>query len=225
MCMLILILRTFIIYIVLIALMRILGKRQLGELELSELIVSILAADVVSIPLQNPDLSIWHGILPCTALIICEYVLAWLTMKSVAIRKLTCGKPCFLIIHGKIQQQMMHKCRFTVDELAGELRKSDVTDISDVEYAVLETDGTLNVILYPGERPATAAQMGLDPEDDGYAVILIEDGALLRQNLKLVGKNETWLQHELESRGCKSPRSVYAFIVYKSGKIYFAKKE
>ena len=223
--MLILILRTIIVYIVLIALMRLLGKRELGQLELSELVVSILAADVISIPLQNPDFSIWHGLLPCAALIACEYAMAWLTMKSVMMRKLTCGKPCFLVIHGKIQQKMMRKCRFSVDELAGELRKSDVTDISEVQYAVLETDGTLNVILYPGERPVTAEQMGIEAEDDGYAVILIEDGALLRQNLEFSGKSETWLRHELESRGCKSPKSVYAFIVYESGKIYFAKKE
>ena len=223
--MLILILRTLIIYIVLIALMRLLGKRQLGQLELSELVVSILAADVISVPLQNPDFSIWHGILPCAALIVCEYALAWLTMKSVAIRKIACGKPCFLVVHGKIQQKTMRKCRFTVDELAGELRKSSVTDVSGVQYAVLETDGTLNVVLYPGERPVTAAQMGLESEDDGYAVILIEDGALLRQNLEFSGKSETWLRHELESRGCKSPKSVYAFILYESGKIYFAKKE
>ena len=223
--MLILILRTFIVYIVLIALMRLLGKRQLGQLELSELVVSILAADVISIPLQNPDFSIWHGLLPCAVLIACEYALAWLTMRSVAIRKLACGKPCFLVIHGKIQPKMMRKCRFSVDELAGELRKSDVTDVSDVQYAVLETDGTLNVVLYPGERPVSASQMNIEPEDDGYATILIEDGALLRRNLELAGKNETWLLHELESRGCKSPKSVYAFIVYESGKIYFAKKE
>lgn len=223
--MLILILRTLIVYIVLIVLMRLLGKRQLGQLELSELVVSILAADVISVPLQNPDFSVWHGILPCAALIACEYALAWLTMKSVAIRKITCGKPCFLVIHGKIQQKMMRKCRFSMDELAGELRKSGVTDPSDVQYAVLETDGTLNVILYPGERPVTSSQMSIDAEDDGYATILIEDGALLRQNLEFSGKSETWLRHELEGRGCKSPKSVYAFIVYESGKIYFAKKE
>ena len=219
------ILRTFIVYIVLIALMRLLGKRQLGQLELSELVVSILAADVISIPLQNPDFSIWHGLLPCAALIACEYAMAWLTMKSVAIRKLACGRPCFLVVHGKIQQKMMRKCRFSVDELAGELRKSDVTDISDVQYAVLETDGTLNVVLYPGERPVTAAQMKFESEDDGYATILIEDGALLRRNLEFLGKTDTWLRHELDTRGCKSPKSVYAFIVYESGKIYFAKKE
>lgn len=217
--------RTVIIFLTLVVLMRLLGKRQLGEVELSELVVSILIADVASIPLQNPDLTLWHGLLPCMTLFACEYLLAWLTMKSVTVRKLACGKPCFLIIGGVVQQKEMRKCRFTVDELAEELRKKDVTDVGNVQYAVLETDGTLNVILTPEERPATAGQLGVAAPDDGYAIILIEDGVLLRENLAAAGKNEKWLLHELRERGCKEARQVYAFILFESGKIFFAKKD
>ena len=219
------IIKTVVIFAALLFLMRLLGKRQLGELELSELIVSILVADVASVPLQSPDLPIWYGLVPCVTLFLCEYFLAYFTMKSVGVRKLVCGKPCFLVVRGVIQQRTMRQCRFTVDELAEELRKKDVTDLDSVQYAVLETDGTLNVILNPAERPATAGQLGLETPDTGYAVILIEDGALLRENLGVCGKNEKWLSAELRRRGCASPSEVYALILHESGKIYFAKKE
>ena len=218
-------LRTILVFAAVLALMRLLGKRQLGELELSELVVSILAADVASIPLQNPDLSLWYGLVPCAVLFACEYLLAWGTMKSVSLRRLLCGKPCFLVEHGSIRQQEMRKCRFTVDELAEELRKSGVSDVSQVQYAVLETDGTMNVILNPEERPATAGQLGIRSGDDGYGVILIEDGTLLRENLQAMGRDESWLRGELRRRNVRSIREVYCLILFESGRLYFAKKE
>ena len=220
-----LVIKTVVIFAVLLFLMRLLGKRQLGEMELSELIVSILVADVASVPLQSPDLSIWFGLVPSITLFLCEYFLAYFTMKSVTLRKIVCGKPCFLVIRGKVQQKAMRQCRFTMDELTEELRGRDVTDISDVQYAVLETDGTLNVVLYPAERPATAGQVGAAAEDDGYAMLLIEDGTVLRENLRAAGRDLDWLRGELRSRGCASPREVYALMLYESGKIYFAAME
>ena len=108
------IIRTVVIFFVLLLLMRLLGKRQLGELELNELVVSILIADLASVPLQSPDLSIWYGLVPCAALFACEYLLAWATMKSVGLRRVVCGTPCFLVIRGEICQKEMRRCRFTV---------------------------------------------------------------------------------------------------------------
>lgn len=219
------IIRTVVIFFVLLLLMRLLGKRQLGELELNELVVSILIADLASVPLQSPDLSIWYGLVPCAALFACEYLLAWATMKSVSLRRIVCGTPCFLVIRGEICQREMRRCRFTVDELAEELRKQGVGDISEAQYAVLETDGTLNVILYPDRRPVTAGQLSIPVDDDGYGVVLVEDGVVLDGNLRFMKRDMAWLQKELKSRGCAGPREAYALILYESGKIYFSKKQ
>lgn len=220
-----LILRTILIFLSLIILMRVLGKRQMGELELSELVVSILVADIASVPLQNPDLPLSYGLIPCAVLFGCEFCLSWLTMKSVRLRRLFCGQPSFLIVEGKILQHAMRKSRFTVDELAEELRNKDINDISAVQYAILETDGALNVILYPEHRPLTPRDLQLHPEDDGYATVLIEDGVLLEGNLRRCGYDRKWLEKELKRRGCGSIRQVYAMIRFGSGKIYFAEKE
>lgn len=220
----ILILKTAAVFFLLLLLMRLLGKRQLGELELSELVVSILAADLAAVPLQAPELPLRYGLVPLATLFLCELLLSWLTAKSIPLRKLLCGKPCFLIREGEICQDSMRKCRLTVDELAEELRGKDVADPAEVQYAVLETDGSLNVILYPDRRPLTPRDMNLHTENDGYATVLIEEGHLLRSNLRAVGKDEKWLKRELTRRGCGSVRQVYVLILFQSGKIYFAEK-
>ena len=217
--------RTAVIFLALVFCMRVLGKRQLGELELSELVVSVLAADLAAVPLQAPELPLSYGLVPLAALFFCELALSLLTMKSVRARRWFCGKPCFLIREGVIDQREMRRCRFTVDELTEELRGRDVSDPATVRYAVLETDGTLNVVLYPEHRPATAGQLGLASEDTGYPIVLIEDGALKRENLRAAGVDERWVKRELDRRGCGSVREVYLLLRFGGGKVYFAKKQ
>ena len=148
--------RTVIIFTVLLLCMRILGKRQLGELELSELVVSVLVADLASLPLQDIGIPLMTGLVSILTLFCLELILSGVTLRSQKLRAALFGKPCFLIEKGAINQREMHRCRFSVDELTEELRRQSVTDLSTVEYAILETDGTLNVILTPAERPVTA---------------------------------------------------------------------
>ena len=217
--------KTLIVFLALLFSMRVLGKRQLGELELSELVVSILAADLAAVPLQAPELPLWYGLVPVATLFLCELFFSLLTMKSVTARRWLCGKPCFLIREGRICQREMRRCRFTVDELTEELRGKDVVDPATVRYAILETDGTLNVVLYPEHRPVTAGQLKLAAEDTGYPIVLIEDGRLKRENLRVAGKDERWLQNELTRRGCGGVRQVYVMILFGSGAVYFAEKE
>ena len=119
----------------------------------------------------------------------------------------------------------MHRCRFSVDELTEELRAQSVTDLSTVEYAILETDGTLNVILTPAERPVTAGQLHCAEPETGYPYILISDGTVLRENLRKCGKTEDWLRAECRRQGAKSPEQVFLLTCDKAGNVYFAKRE
>lgn len=148
--------------------MRLMGKRQLGELELSELVVAVLIADIASIPLQNPSLPLSYGLIPLLVLFCCELIFSGLTYKSIHLRKLLYGRPNFIIERGRIAQQAMHRNRFTLDELTQELRNQGILDIASVEYAVLETNGQLNIILAPAQQPVTAEQMQIETEDTGY---------------------------------------------------------
>lgn len=154
----IILIRTLILFLSLILAMRLMGKRQLGELELSELVVAVLVADIASIPLQNPSLPLSYGLIPLLVLFCCELIISGLTYRSVSLRKLLYGRPNLIIEHGHIAQQAMHRNRFTLDELTQELRNQGILDIASVEYAVLETNGRLNIILTPEQQPVTASR-------------------------------------------------------------------
>ena len=217
--------RTLIIFTLLIFFLRILGKRQLGELEISELIVSVLVADMACLPLQDIGIPLINALVPIAAILSLELLLSELSLRSVKLRGLLWGRPCFLIAKGQIQEKALRDNRFSLDELCEELRRQSVTDIAAVDYAILETDGTLNVILTPEKRPATAGQLGLATEDSGYAHIIINDGRLMSQNLRLCGRDERWLQKELQRRNVQSHRDVFLMTLNDAGGIYFMGKE
>ncbi|NCB73866.1 MAG: DUF421 domain-containing protein [Clostridia bacterium] len=217
--------RTLIIYIALLIAMRLMGKRQLGELELSELVITVLISDIAAHPLQDIGIPLMNGLLPIIILLCCELIIAGVIVKSQRAKELLCGKPSFLIIDGVINQKEMKKNRFTPDELAEELRTQSILDISLIKFAILETDGRLNIVLFPSERPVTAGQMSIKADDSGYPVILINNGKVIDKNLRLCGKDNDWLDKELSARKAKNVKEVYLMSLNEAGQIYFAKAE
>ena len=218
-------LRAIIIYGAMILLLRIMGKRQLGDMEPSELIVTVLISQVASTPIVDMDKPIWTGIIPLLALLGMELVLSLACMKSVRFRALLSGKPALLIVRGKIDQTQMRRNRFTPDELAEALRNQGILDLNSVEYAVLETDGKLNIIPAPAFRPVTAGQMGITPESGGYPMLVINSGKVMSQNLSILGKDETWLEKALRAQGLRSAKDVYLMTVDNTGQTFIAPKE
>jgi len=212
--------RTFIVYIAIILSMRIMGKRQLGELEPSELVVAILIADLAAHPLQDIGIPLLNGLIPVAVLLSCELIVSGLLLRSIRARTIICGRPSMLVADGKIDQREMRKSRFTIDELTEKLRGKGVTDISKVKYGILETDGTLSVIPFPGEQAASADQLNIQTQDTGYPTIIINNGKVLLGNLELMGRDEPWLARELKLRGIASHRDVYLLSVNHAGQVY-----
>lgn len=155
----------------------------------------------------------------------CEVLISGAAMSSPKLRSALFGRPSFLIREGKIDQREMQRNRFTPDELAEQLRSKDILDISQVQYAILETDGDLNAILYPQFRSATACDLGLTPESNGYPVILINNGRVLSDNLRAMGRDETWLRRELKRFGLSRAGDVYLLVADKRGATYCAPME
>ncbi len=217
--------RTIILFCLLLLAMRIMGKRQLGELEISELIIAVLISNMASHPIEDIGMPLLYGLVPILTLLCFELLITGLTLKSIRFRGFIYGKPSIIVENGRINEKEMRKNRFTLDELIEELRNKDISDISKVKYAILETDGVLNTLLYPSELPPTAAMMGLEVPDGEKPVIIINDGRLLSTNLKSLGFNEKWLHKKLTEYGIKSPENVYLMTSDRSGKIYFAAKE
>ena len=217
--------RTIIIFLSLLVSMRIMGKRQMGELELNELVVTVLIADMAALPLQDISIPLSYGLIPLAVLLCCELLFSALIVHSPKARSLLCGRPSIIIANGVINQKEMRKNRFTLDELAEELRTHDITDISKVQYAILETDGQLNTMLFAGEQPPTASQLNIKVKDTGYTSIIINNGKVMKDNLAVMNHDEGWLNEEIKKRGIKSSDSVYLFSVNHSGEIYCVEKE
>ena len=221
----IVLIRTIIVFFSLVICMRLLGKRQLGELELSELVVSVLVADLASLPLQDIGIPLLNGLVSIFTLFCLELMLSGITLRWGRLRDLFFGKPCFLIEKGVIVQKEMIRNRFTLDELIEQLRQRGITDIRSVEYAVLETDGTLSVLLFPAYRPATAGELGTVSLDTGYSHVFISDGRVISENLTRCGKDMEWLKKECRARGAASPKDVFLLTMDDIGRIQFAGKE
>ena len=219
------IIRTMMIYAALLVSMRLMGKRQLGEMELSEFVVASLIADLASHPLQDVGIPMINGLVPIFTLFCCELLIAGLSLKSVRLRALLFGKPSMLILRGQICQKEMRANRFTVDELMQELRNQGIVDISQVEYAILETDGQLNVIPFPAEKPPSARQLGVTVDDGGFPAIVVNDGRVLENVLTGTGHDRAWLQEEITRSGFDSPEGIYLMTVNRGGQTYIAGKE
>ena len=186
--------RTVLVYLVLIGAVRVMGKRQVGQMEPSEFVVTMLVANLAAIPLEEPGIPLVSGLVPIGTVLGLELVLSWLTMRSIFLRKLLCGKPVILINNGKILQENLRSTRITLDELTGHLREKDVLDISTVQFAILETNGNLSVFPYPQHTPATARDAGITPGDQYLPVTILEDGWLSEENLQKTGKDRRWLE-------------------------------
>lgn len=221
----IIIIRTLIIYFMLLLMMRLLGKRQLGEMELSEFVVAALVADLASHPLQDLGIPMINGIVPVLILFCCEVFISWGTMKNIRLRTLFFGKPEMLIKNGCIVQKSLIKNRFTTDELMQELRNQGCLDIGKIQYAILETDGRVNVIKYPAEHPVTAGQMNISCDEGGYPVTVISAGKVNESNLKLLSLDMAWLTETLAEKGIDSPRKVFFMSVNNSRQCYISQNE
>ena len=218
-------LRTIILYLLIIAGVRLMGKRQVGELEPSELVLSLIIADLASVPMQDYGIPLLTGVVPILTLLSLTMILSVLTMKSVRFRALLCGQPSVVVRNGALVQGEMNKTRLTVDELLEELRIKGYTDLSQIKYAILETNGQLSVLPYANQKPPTARDMKVSVEEGGLPRVVVSDGRVLEQNLRALGHDRPWLERQLAQRGCKDLSQVFLLLVDEADAVYFARKD
>ena len=216
--------RTIILYIIIITGVRLMGKRQVGDLEPSELVLSLLISDLAAVPMQDPGTPLYAGVVPILLLLSVTMLLSVLTMKNTTIRTLICGRPSIIIQNGELKQEEMRRNRLTVDELLEELRCQGYTDPSNIQYAILETNGQLSVLPKSRYLPATAAQLHLDTEETTLPLVIISDGRVLEHNLTRLGRDRSWLKHQLKKHNCSEPTDVFLLTADENGKLYLSPK-
>ncbi len=222
--MLTIVVRTAVLYSTLLLTVRLLGKRQLGEMEPSEFVVSMLLANLATIPMEEPDAPILHGIIPIALVFAAETLISYISLRSVSIRKFLCGKPVILIENGKISAKNLRRTRINLDELTMHLREKDIFDLSTVKFAILETNGQLSTLLYAKDQPASAKDAGIRVQEAQLPITLISDGKIMQENLQLAEKDMGFLRSELSKRGC-SLKQTLLMTIDGAGKIYFVRRE
>lgn len=218
--------RTVILYLLLIAGLRLSGKRQIGELEPIELVLTLLISDLASVPMQDFALPLFNGVIPIITLIALSTLFSAISLRNVRFRDLVCGQPALVIVDGKLRQETMRRNRLTLDELFEQLRGQGITDLSDVKYAVLETNGRLSVLPRSPLQPVTPEQLGLDVQDNVFLpIILINDGRVLTDNLRQAGRDDRWLAQELHRQGIARSQDVFLLSVDQQGTVVCLRKE
>ena len=190
--------RVIILYILVLIIMRLMGKREIGQLQPFELAIAIMIADLASVPMADIGIPISSGIIPILGLLVMHLMISLINLKSIKARGIISGKPSILIYRGKIDEKALKKERFTINELQERLRGNNVASIGDVEYAILETSGQVTVIQKPDKRTSIPADFNIMPEYEGIPYDLVIDGTVMEENLRAIGKDYTWLKKQVE---------------------------
>ena len=216
--------RSIILYIIVLIVMRMMGKREIGQLQPFELAISIMIADLATIPMTDTGIPIGNGIVPILGLLVMHLLISLINLKSTKLREIICGKPRILIYRGKIQEKAMIKERFTINELQERIRSQNVVNLGDVEYAILETSGQITVIEKPNKRQAIPEDFGIMPDYEGIPYDLVVDGKIMYQNLKEIGKDYKWLKKEV-NKFKFNPEEALVVTIDGKGQIFCQKKE
>ena len=222
--MIISLIRTFLLYLVIIFAVRLMGKRQISELQTSELVVTLLISDIASIPMQNTGQPLVSGLVPIFMLVAIEIILSVLMQKSGRFRKVICGRPIVVINDGKIQQNELRRLRMTIEDLFEDLRQNSIVSISDVAYAIVETNGKLSVIKKPGKESVTPDMLQLVVPDTGIETVVISDGVISETSAKLCKKSVALVEGVLKGKNLTAYQ-VFLMTANTAGDFQIIKKE
>lgn len=216
--------RTLLLYALILGAVRLMGKRQISELQTSELVVTLLISDIAAIPMQDTGQPLLSGLLPIAILVFCEIVTSVLMLKSSRARRLICGRPIVVIDDGRIVQSELLRLRMTTEDLCEELRQKDVFCLEDVAYAIVETNGRMSVVRRPEKEPPTAALCGLLPPDNGIEAVVVSDGCVSDFSLQLIRKSRGWLDGVLRGKNV-AVRDIFLMTADTAGQYRIVKKE
>jgi len=217
--------RTIILYILIIAALRAMGKRQVGELSPSEFVITLLVSELATIPMQSTSVPLSHGIIPILTLLALEILISTVFIRNRRIRKFAVGRLNILIENGKLKQEEMRKLRITLDELLEEIRLKGFLDISEIKYAILEANGELSVFPFSKNDSLTREDMNITEEKNFLPHTIISDGIYIENAAKLLCKNEKWVLKQLKKDGISSIKDVFLMQADQSGKVLIIPKE
>ena len=222
--MVIVFIRALILYLVVVVVMRMMGKRQVAQMQPFELVIMIMIADLAATPMEDTDIPLINGVVPIIALLSIQVLASYFSLKSEGFRDFICGKPSILIHKGRIDQSEMYRLRVNINDLLEALRNKDYFNISDVQYAILETNGQMSIIPKADKRPVETADIGIMVKEEELPVTLITDGKLNNNKLKKTGHDKKWLMDQLKKQDIDSIKDVFFASLSSDGSFYIQER-
>lgn len=222
--MVIVFIRALILYLVVVIVMRMMGKRQVAQMQPFELVIMIMIADLAATPMEDIDIPLINGVVPIIALLSIQVLASYFSLKSEGFRDFICGKPSILIHKGRIDQSEMYRLRVNINDLLEALRNKDYFNISDVQYAILETNGQMSIIPKADKRPVETADIGIMVKEEELPVTLITDGKLNNNKLKKTGHDKKWLMDQLKKQNIDSIKDVFFASLSSDGSFYIQER-
>ena len=216
--------RTIILYVLITLVIHGMGKRQVGELEMSDFVTTILLSQIISLPIEDPSVPLTHVFLPVLIIVSAEIAITFLKGRFNPLKRLFEGKPTFLVEHGRIRRAELLRVRITLDELLSEVRQQGYGDIADIDYVILEENGKFSVLPRAARTAPSAEEMKITPPERGYALPLICDGVINKENLARMKKGIGWLETTLKKQGLR-PEDVFLLTLDAVGGMNLVRKE
>ena len=219
----IILLRSIILYIIVVSAVRLMGKRQLGELQPSELVITILISNIATLPLEDTDIPLIIGITPILALVCYEVFVSWLILRLPYFRKIMYGSPKIIISNGKINRSVLRELRLSVDDIMTAMRTQQIFDISEVQYAIVETTGSISIMKKQGKDTPTREDMGIPAVSADPTQVVVSDGKPLFVTLDSMGYNEKFVENWAKRVGIKV-EDIFIMTADGQGNVYIASK-
>jgi len=223
--MLVLVIRTFFLYFAIIFIMRMMGKKQIGQLEPFELVIALMISDLATFPMEDIRIPILHAIIPIVTLLFLQVASSYIELKSEKARRILTGTPSILIRDGKIDVAELRYQRFNINDLLEELRLKGYFNLSDIQYAILETSGALSILPKTGQAAATKDDLNITITQESLPVSLIMDGNINYKNLNFLEKDETWLKSILKRNKIHRASDLFIGMLDSKNKFYYQFKE
>jgi len=223
--MFILIARALIIYIIVLIVIRLMGKRQLGEMQPFELVITLIIADLATVPMSDATVPLLHGIVPLLTLVVLHFAMSFLSRKSIFARKVFNGKPVIVIDPDGIRYEALKSLNMTLNDLTEGIRASEYFSFDQIAYAIIETNGKLSILPKTQSAPPTAEDLKVKTDEATLSIILINDGKLSNENLVYTGLDEAFVLKILEQNKIKSIKEVLIFTIDKLGLVYLQAKK
>ncbi len=216
--------RAIILYILIIFSIRLMGKRQLGELQPSEFVITIMLSNIATLPIQDTNLPMMMGIIPILTLVSLDVIISTISLKSRLLRRWVSGSPKIIIKDGEIDQKILKELRFTIDDLLESLRNLEVFDISEVQFAVVETTGNISVYQKFPYQNATNESLEIKGQTKNPPQLIVDDGKVIANSLKLIGFGEGWLREVIKDKKLEL-KDIFLMTADENGKVNIVRKE